>query len=132
MKKSFKYNHLELNAHDDSFLNTKIDFTPDVFEYDQDVIPTEVMEVFCDMFHKWRMDYVSRAAIRNEKIKNPDAREKAVRKQVNDLKNTEQKAQILLNWLNIKRKPDISEPKGTKYVERSDKSWLSNRINATI
>lgn len=128
MKKSFKYNHLELNANDDSFLNTKIDFVPEIFEYDTEKIPYDVMEVLCDIFHKWRMDYVSRAGIRNEKIKNEEPREKAIKKQITDLQNTEHKAQVILNWLGIKRKPDIPEPKGTRYVDRSLKSGLANGL----
>ena len=128
MKKSFKYNHLELNANDDSFLNTKIDFTPDVFDYDHDKIPLEVMTVLCDIFHKWRMDYVSRAGVRNERIRNEEPRLKAIRKQIIDLKNTEHKAQVILNWLGIKRKPDIPEPKGTRYVDRSPKSGLADGL----
>lgn len=132
MKKSFKYNHIELNAHDDSFLNTKIDFVPDVFDYDHDKIPLEVMEVLCDVFHKWRMDYVSRAGIRNEKIKNEEPRLKAIRKQVEDLRATEHKAQVILNWLGISRKPGIPEPKGTKYAERSIKSGLANGLGENV
>lgn len=132
MKKSFKYNHIELNANDDSFLNTKIDFVPEVFDYDKDKIPLPVMEVICDMFHKWRMDYVSRAGIKNEKIKNEEPRNKAIKKQIIDLKNTERKAQIILRWLGIKRKPDIPEPKGTKYVDRTPKSGLDNGIAVDI
>ena len=128
MKKSFKYNHIELNANDNSFLNTKIDFTPEVFDYDETKIPYEVMAVLCDIFHKWRMDYVSRAGIRNEKIKNEEPRLKAIKKQVLDLQNTERKAQVILNWLGIKRKPNIPEPKGTKYANRSLKSGLANGL----
>lgn len=128
MKKSFKYNNLELNANDDSFLNTKIDFVPEIFEYNIEKIPYDVMEVLCDMFHKWRMDYVSRAGVRNEKIKNEEPRKKAIKKQITDLQNTEHKAQVILNWLGIKRKPDIPEPKGTRYVDRSLKSGLANGL----
>ena len=90
------------------------------------------MEVLCDIFHKWRMDYVSRAGIRNEKIKNEEPRLKAIRKQITDLRNTEHKAQIILNWLGIRRKPDIPEPKGTKYVNRSPKSGLANGLPEVI
>ena len=86
------------------------------------------MEVLCDMFHKWRMDYVSRAGVRNEKIKNEEPRKKAIKKQITDLQNTEHKAQVILNWLGIKRKPDIPEPKGTRYVDRSLKSGLANGL----
>lgn len=132
MKKSFKYNHLELNANDNSFCNTKIDFVPEVFDYDHDKIPYEVMVVLCDIFHKWRMDYVSRAGIRNEKIKNDIPRQKAIRKQILDLQNTEHKAQTILQWLGIKRRPDIPEPKGTKYVDRSQKSGLANGIEVSV
>lgn len=81
LKKSFKYNHIKLNANDNSFLNTKIEFKPEIFDYDTEKIPYHVMKVLCDMFHKWRMDYVSRAGVRNEKIKNPEARQKAAIKQ---------------------------------------------------
>ena len=129
MKKSFKYNNLELNANDKSFLNTKIDFVPEIFEYDTSKIPYDVMEVLCDIFHKWRMDYVSRAGVRNEKIKNEEPRKKAIKKQITDLQNIEHKAQVILNWLGIKRKPDISEPKGTRYVDRSPKSGLANGLS---
>ena len=132
MKQSFKYNRLPLNANDNSFLNTKIVFTPEVFEYDEEKIPYEVMEVVCDMLHKWRMDYVSRAGIKNEKIKNEEPRLKAIRKQIEDLKATERKAQILIQWLGIKRKPDIPEPKGTTYIERSPKSGLTDGINVEV
>ena len=128
MKKSFKYNNLELNANDKSFLNTKIDFVPEIFEYDTSKIPYDVMEVLCDIFHKWRMDYVSRAGVRNEKIKNEEPRKKAIKKQITDLQNTEHKAQVILNWLGIKRKPDIPEPNGTRYVDRSPKSGLANGL----
>lgn len=132
MKKSFKYNHIELNANDDSFLNTKINFTPEVFEYDESKIPYEVMEVICDIFHKWRMDYVSRAGVRNEKIKNEEPRLKAIRKQIEDLRKTERKAQVILKWLGIRRKDGIPEPKGTKYANRSIKSGLANGINEDV
>ena len=121
MKQSFKYNQIPLNANDDSFLNTKIEFTPEVFDYDTERIPYNVMVVLCDMFHKWRMDYVSRAGIRNEKIKNIEAREKAIRKQVVDMQNTERKAQVLLRWLGISRKDNISEPECTIYINRAMK-----------
>lgn len=128
MKKSSKYSHLELNANDNSFLNTKIDFTPEVFDYDQNSIPYEVMTVLCDMFHKWRMDYVSRAGIKNERIKKEEPRQKAIRKQILDLQATEHKAQVILTWLGIRRKPDIQEPEGTKYVDRSPNSGLANGL----
>lgn len=86
------------------------------------------MQVICDVLHKWRMDYVSRAGIKNEKIKNSEAREKAVKKQIEDLKHIESKAQTLLNWLDIKLKPDITEPKGTTYITRSPKSGLADGL----
>ena len=128
MKQSNKYNRLALNANDHSFLNTKIEFTPDKFEYNQNMISYEVMEVLCDYLHKLRMDYVSRSAIKNEKIKNEEPRLKAIRKQVIDLQNMERKAQILLNWTGIKLKPGVEDPKGTKYIDRSPKSGLADGL----
>ena len=132
MKYSCKFNRLPLNANDNNFLNTKIDFTPEVFVYDEGKIPYEVMEVLCDYFHKLRMDYVSRAGVRNEKIKNEEPRNRAIKKQQEDLKNTEKKAQILLNWLHVARREDVPEPKGTKYIDRSPKSGLDTGVKVDL
>ena len=126
MKQSFKWNSLPLNKYDDSFLNTKLVFTPETLEYDDDLIPYDAMLAICDYFNKLVRDYVSRSNIKHEKIKNPVAREKAIHKQIVDCQKSESKAQAILQWLGIKRKPDIPEPKGTKYVERSQKSgWAT-------
>ena len=43
-------------------------------------IPYDVMESLCDYFTKLQRDYVSRANIKNEKIKNEEPRLKAIRK----------------------------------------------------
>ena len=128
MKQSFKWNALPLNVNDDSFLNTKIYFTPDVFEYDCEKIPYDAMLSICDYFNKLEKDYVSRSNIKNEKIKNEEPRLKAIKKQIEDCKKTEAKAQALLRWLNIKRKQNIEEPKGTKWIERSLKSGWSDGL----
>ena len=132
MKQKYKYNRLPLNANDNSFLNTKVEFKPEIFEYDHEKIPYDVMEVLCDYFHKLRMDYVSRAGVKNEKIKNEEPRLKAIRKQVEDLKRTEEKAQTLLKWLHIARREDVPEPKGVTYINRSPKSgleqWATNEV----
>lgn len=128
MKQSFKWNALPLNANDDSFLNTKITFTPEVLEYDEDIIPYDAMESICDYFNKLEKDYVSRSNIKNEKIKNEEPRLKAIKKQVIDCQRTEKKAQAIIKWLKIKRKEDIPEPKGTKWVVRSEKSGWANGL----
>lgn len=128
MKQSFKWNALPLNANDDSFLNTKIEFCPEVFEYDSVEVPYDVMLVICDYFNKLEKDYVSRSNIKNEKIKNEEPRKKAIKKQIIDCQKIEAKAQTLLRWLHIKRKPNIPEPKGTKWIERSIKSGWANGL----
>lgn len=127
MKQSFKWSRLPLNANDDSFLNTKINFTPEVLEYDSNV-PYDAMMAICDYFNKLEKDYVSRSNVRNEKIKNEIPRLKAVRKQIKDCQMTEEKAQALIRWLNIKRKPDVPEPKGTTYINRSEKSGWADGL----
>lgn len=128
MKQSFKWNALPLNQNDNSFLNTKIEFTPEVFEYDESMIPYDAMESLCDYFNKLEKDYVSRSNIKNEKIKNEIPRLRAIKKQIIDCQKFEAKAQALLRWLGIKRKPDIPEPKGTKWIERSPKSGWDNGL----
>ena len=128
MKQSFKWNALPLNANDDSFLNTKIQFTPEVLEYDEEFIPYDAMESICDYFNKLEKDYVSRSNIKNEKIKNEIPRLKAINKQVIDCQRFEGKAQALLRWLKIKRREDIPEPNGTKWVVRSEKSGWANGL----
>ena len=128
MKQSFKWNALPLNQNDDSFLNTQIIFTPEVLEYDEDRIPRDAMEALCDYFGKLQKDYVSRSNIKNEKIKNEEPRLKAIKKQIIDCQKFESKAQALLRWLGIRRKPDIPEPKGTKWIERSPKSGWADGL----
>ena len=128
MKQSFKWNALPLNSNDHSFLNTKITFCPEVLDYDEEKIPYDVIAVICDYFTKLQRDYVSRANIKNEKIKKEEPRLKAIRKQIIDCQKTESKAQILLRWFGIKRKPDIPEPKGTKWIERSEKSGWADGL----
>ena len=122
MKQSFKWNALPLNAHDDSFCNTKVDFRPEHFDYDENKIPYDAMESLCDYLVRLEKDYVTRSNIKHENIKNEDKRLKAIRKQVIDCQKTENKAQAILRWLGIKRKSDVEEPKGTKWIERSPKS----------
>ena len=68
MKQSFKWNALPLNLNDDSFLNTKVQFEPEHFDYDESKIPYDAMMSLCDYFNKLEKDYVSRSNIRNEKI----------------------------------------------------------------
>ena len=86
------------------------------------------MSSLCNYFNKLERDYVSRSNIKNEKIKNDIPREKAIKKQIIDLQRFEEQAQAILRWLGIKRKPDIPEPKGTTYVERSPKSGLADGV----
>lgn len=131
MKRSFKWKALPLNVNDDSFLNTKIVFTPEVLEYDKN-IPYDAMESICDYFNKLEKDYVSRSNIKNENITNEVRREKAIKKQIIDCQKTEKKAQIIIKWLKIKRKEDIPEPKGTKWVVRSKKSGLADGLPKEI
>lgn len=128
MKQSFKWNALPLNQNDNSFLNTKIVFTPEVFEYDEELIPYDAMLSLCDYFNKLEKDYVSRANIKNEKIKNEEPRLKAIKKQIIDCQKTESKAQAILRWLGIKRKEDVPEPKGTKWIVRSEKSGWADGL----
>ena len=127
MKQSFKWKALPLNANDNSFLNTKITFTPEVLEYDENV-PYEVMEVICDYFNKLEKDYVSRSNIKNEKIKNEEPRLKAIKKQIIDCQRFEEKAQTIIRWLKIKRREGVEEPKGTKWVVRSERSGWANGL----
>ena len=128
MKQSFKWNALPLNQNDNSFLNTKVNFTPECFDYDQEKIPYDAMMSICDYFNKLEKDYVSRSNIKNEKIKNEEPRLKAIKKQIVDCQRFEAKAQSILRWLDIKRKPDVEEPKGTKWIERSQKSGWADGL----
>ena len=102
MKRSFKWKALPLNVNDDSFLNTKIVFTPEVLEYDKN-IPYDAMESICDYFNKLKKDYVSRSNIKNENITNEVRREKAIKKQIIDCQKTEKKAQIIIKWLKLRK-----------------------------
>ena len=128
MKQSFKWNALPLNAHDNSFLNTKVEFMPEHFEYDENLIPYDAMQSLCDYFNKLEKDYVSRSNIKNEKIKNEEPRLKAIKKQILDCQRFEAKAQAILKWLKIKRKEDVPEPKGTRWIERSQKSGWADGL----
>jgi len=128
LKQSFKWNALPLNKYDENFLNTKVYFVPEMFEYDEKEIPYDAMSSLCNYFNKLERDYVSRSNIRNEKIKNDIPREKAIKKQITDLQRFEEQAQAILRWLGIKLKPDVPEPKGTIYVERSSKSGLAEGV----
>lgn len=128
MKQSFKWNALPLNKNDKSFLNTKVYFTPEILEYDEDYIPYDAMLSICDYLNKLEKDYVSRSNIKNEKIKNEEPRLKAIKKQILDCQRFEEKAQAILRWLNIRRKDGVEEPKGTKWIERSPKSGWANGL----
>lgn len=128
MKQSFKWNALPLNQNDNSFLNTKVQFTPECFEYDENKIPYDAMMSLCDYFNKLEKDYVSRSNIKNEKIRNEKPREKAIKKQIEDCQRFEAKAQAILKWLDIRRKENIPEPKGTKWVVRNEKSGWADGL----
>ena len=86
----------------------------------------------CDYFCKLEKDYVSRSNVKNEKIKNEEPRKKAIKKQITDCQRFEEKAQAILRWLGIKRKDNVEEPKGTKWVERSPKSGWADGLPEVV